>query len=54
MPIEEKKDRADYVIDNSGSLHQTLVQVRGILERLKIEAERKNSHASYDKSECTL
>ena len=54
MPIEEKKDRADYVIDNSGILHQTLVQVRGILERLKIEAERKNSHASYDKSECTL
>src|SRR5919201_4538087 len=30
MPIEEKKARATYVIDNSGNREQTLVQVRRV------------------------
>ena len=35
IPDEEKASRADYVIDNSGSLEQTRQQVQRIFERLK-------------------
>ena len=35
IPDEEKARRADYVIDNSGSLQQTEQQVRKIYEELK-------------------
>jgi dephospho-CoA kinase len=34
LPIEEKKALADYVIDNSGSLEETLRQVREVLRRV--------------------
>lgn len=34
MPQEEKLARADYVIDNSGTLQDTEAQVRALLERL--------------------
>ena len=35
IPDEEKASRADYVIDNSGSLEQTRQQVAKIFEELK-------------------
>jgi dephospho-CoA kinase len=35
MPIEEKRARADYVIDNSGSLADTERQARELYERLR-------------------
>ena len=35
IPDEEKASRADYVIDNSGSLEQTRQQVANIFEELK-------------------
>jgi dephospho-CoA kinase len=35
---EEKIKRADYVIDNRGSLEQTREQVRQVWEKLKAEA----------------
>jgi dephospho-CoA kinase len=34
LPIEEKRERADYVIDNSGSLEETRRQVQALYERL--------------------
>jgi len=34
MPLEEKKKRADYVIDNSGSLERTAQQVQDLWRRL--------------------
>jgi len=39
LPDEEKVKAADYVIDNSGSLHETSEQVRVIYEQLKRAAE---------------
>ena len=36
MPAEEKRRRADYVIDCSGSLDQTLAQVKATYARLKM------------------
>jgi len=39
MPVEEKRDLADYVIDTSGTLEQTLQQVDGVLEQLLEEAK---------------
>ncbi len=35
MPIEEKVKFGDYVIDNSGNLEKTYVQVKEVYERLK-------------------
>ena len=34
MPLEEKRKYADVVLDNSGSLEQTLAQVQGELKKL--------------------
>lgn len=34
-PIERKRDRAGFVIDNSGSVEATLAQVKALFERLK-------------------
>jgi dephospho-CoA kinase len=39
LPEEEKIEAADYVIDNSGSLHQTRRQVEEVYASLKKEAE---------------
>jgi dephospho-CoA kinase len=35
MPLEEKKSRADFVIDNDGTLEYTRRQVEGLYARLK-------------------
>ncbi len=35
LPVKEKVEKADFVIDNSGSLEETKEQVRSILESLK-------------------
>lgn len=40
LPDEEKVKRADYVIDNCGSLEQTREQVRQVWEKLSAEARR--------------
>ena len=34
-PIERKRDRAGFVIDNSGSIEATLAQVKAVVERLR-------------------
>lgn len=34
MPIEQKKEKADYVIDNSGSLEETKKQVEELFQKL--------------------
>jgi len=39
LPDEEKIKAADYVIDNSGSLDETEVQVKRVYTLLKGEAE---------------
>jgi len=39
MPVEEKRDLADYVIDTSGTLEQTLQQTDKVLEQLLEEAK---------------
>jgi len=41
MPIEEKKARADRLIDNSRSWEETREQVRTILKELKGQAAKK-------------
>jgi dephospho-CoA kinase len=35
LPIEEKRSYADFIVDNSGSLEETKIQVRDIWEKLK-------------------
>jgi dephospho-CoA kinase len=40
MPVEEKRDRADYVIDTSGTMEQTLQRADAVLERLLKDAEK--------------
>ena len=35
MPVKEKRDRADIIIDNRYSLKETLVQVDAIIDRLR-------------------
>jgi dephospho-CoA kinase len=40
MPDEEKARRADFVIDNSGSIEQTRHQVQQIYSELKVLAKR--------------
>lgn len=37
MPIEEKKQKADFVIDNSGTQAETLIQVQNLFNRLSKE-----------------
>lgn len=39
MPVEEKRDRADYVIDTSGTLEQTLERTDTVLAQLSAEAQ---------------
>ncbi len=41
MPIEEKVRRADFVIDNRGSLEETRRQVRRVYQTLKLLERRK-------------
>ena len=41
MPVEEKRRRADYVIDSSGSLENTRTQVEAIFAELKPIAEQE-------------
>jgi len=48
MSLEEKKNRADYVIDNTGSLDQTLAQVRETLKLLGNKARLKNAQRPGD------
>jgi dephospho-CoA kinase len=43
MPVEEKRDRADYVIDTSGTMEQTLARTDTVLEQLKREAKKADS-----------
>lgn len=38
MPVEEKRKYAHYVIDNSGTREETLVQTRRVFEQLRREA----------------
>ncbi|HYH01337.1 MAG TPA: dephospho-CoA kinase [Terriglobales bacterium] len=44
LPDDEKVRRADYVIDNSGSLQQTEQQVDRLFAELKREAEQRDLH----------
>jgi len=39
MPVEEKRDLADYVVDTSGTLEQTLQQTDTVFEQLLEEAK---------------
>jgi dephospho-CoA kinase len=39
MPIEEKKRRADLVIDNSGTEGQTRAQVEQVLDDIRARAK---------------
>jgi dephospho-CoA kinase len=41
MPITEKRDKADYVIDNSGSIDSTREQTAALFSILKAKAETK-------------
>lgn len=41
MPVEEKRDRADYVIDTTGTIEQTLQQAGTVLKQLLEEAKSK-------------
>ena len=44
--IEEKAKAADYVIDNTGSLEQTLSQVQETLKQLQLKAGRRSNKES--------
>jgi dephospho-CoA kinase len=46
MPIEEKKDKATIVIDNSGTRENTRTQTLKIFQRLK---DKLNMHSGKDK-----
>ena len=43
MPIDEKRRRADYVIDTNGSVAETDRAVRDVLEKLRQEAGRNKN-----------
>lgn len=45
IPLEEKKKRADYVIDNSGSLDRTAQQVHDLWRRLASRREAVSAHS---------
>jgi dephospho-CoA kinase len=52
MPVEEKRRRADEVIDCSGSLERTREQVVALLAKLKrIEAERNHRRRRIERDE---
>jgi dephospho-CoA kinase len=40
MPLSEKRDRADYVINNTGSREEAERQAREIFEKLRLDEER--------------
>jgi dephospho-CoA kinase len=42
MPLAEKRDFADYVIDNTGTRERTQQQAREVYSRLKQEAEKRS------------
>ncbi|MFH1115614.1 MAG: dephospho-CoA kinase [Pseudomonadota bacterium] len=44
MPIDEKRDRADKLVDNTGSLQRTREQVESLLKELRIMAGRKTGN----------
>jgi dephospho-CoA kinase len=46
MPIDEKKRRADYILDNSGTIEETRRQLDKILEELRYMAARKARRSS--------
>ena len=46
IPIDEKRARADYLVDNAGDLDSTREQVDRILEELRSEATKKASDES--------
>lgn len=41
MPTEEKRDRADYVIDTAGTMHQTLQRTDAVLAKLRAHAKQR-------------
>lgn len=41
LPIEEKMEKADFLIDNNGSLEETLKQVKKIYKKLTKEADKR-------------
>jgi dephospho-CoA kinase len=43
MPLDEKTKHADYIIDTSGSLRQTLEQAEQVYRNLVIDFELKTS-----------
>lgn len=45
MPVEEKRDLADYVIDTSGTMEQTLELTDKVLEQLRRKAKEANDDA---------
>lgn len=48
MPLAEKLRRADYLIDNSGDLHETAAQVRQLFQHLTaphVPPENRETHA---------
>jgi dephospho-CoA kinase len=40
MPLTEKRDHADYVIDNTGTREDTERQARELFKQLQVEAKR--------------
>jgi len=40
IPIDEKRERADFVIDNSGDLKETRAQFEAVLAQLRVMAAR--------------
>jgi dephospho-CoA kinase len=41
LPIDEKRAYADYIIDNSGSLEETQMQVKEVWQKLKTYQKSK-------------
>lgn len=54
MPIEEKKGRADRVIDNSGTVEETRRQVDRVLDDIRTVARTRNSRTHERKSRGTV
>lgn len=48
MPLDLKREKADLVIDNSGSLEETKVQFEQVLSRVKSPLSLKESVFSRD------
>ena len=47
MPIDEKRQRADKIVDNAGSLNGTREQVESILNELRVMADRKADNPGH-------